>query len=268
VLESLRRHVLITLLPVVLLVSAAVAVGLERTPEYTSEARLNVGGLNLTQQSIEGYTTAVQQLAVAYARSIEATGVVTPVAKELGLSSSEVVGAISATPIQGSPVISIRATAERPESAVRLADAAADSLVTYAITLNSGRQISGQLLDRFAAASREFRTAQNALDRAEARGRPREKLQTRVDTARLKMQAVGFLYQQSQAGQATTQLVQKLTPAGPAKSDREKVLKDLVAGALVAGLLIGVGLAVARANALARRRVALATAVRGPVGGP
>jgi uncharacterized protein involved in exopolysaccharide biosynthesis len=70
------------------------------------------------------------------------------------------------------------------------------------------------------------------------------------------MQTAGFLYQQSQAGQATTNIVQKLTPGGRATSDRDAMLKDLIAGALIAGLLIGVGLAVARENALARRRTA------------
>jgi capsular polysaccharide biosynthesis protein len=253
--ESLRRHWLIALLPVVLLVGAAVAYGLQRSPEYTSEARLNVGGLNLTQQSIEGYTHAVAQLAVAYSRSIDATGVTEPVAKDLGVTQDEVVDAVSATPIQGSPVISIHATADDASEAERLADSAADSLVDYAVTLNSGRELSDDLLERFVDASADFRKARLALDRAPARGRRREQLETRVDTAKLRMDTVRFLYGQSQAGQATVHIVQKLAPAAVAKSDRRDKLEDYVAAALIAGLLIGVGLAVARANAVTRRRL-------------
>jgi capsular polysaccharide biosynthesis protein len=255
-LESLRRHVVLLLVPVVLLVAGAVAYGLNRTPEYTSEARVNVGGLNLTDQSIPGYTTAVQQLSVAYARSIDAAAVVDPVARKLGMTPNDVLDRISATPVQGSAVLRIRATGTDATTARRLADAATDSLIAYALELNAGRGTSEVLLARFQQASRDFQNARSQLARAPARGSARERLETRTDIARLEMQTAGFLYQQSQAGQATTNIVQKLTPGGRATSDRDAMLKDLIAGALIAGLLIGVGLAVARENALARRRTA------------
>jgi hypothetical protein len=253
VLDALRRHWVFALLPVLLLTSAAAAVGLQREPEYTSEARLNVGGLNLTRQSIEGYTAAVQQLAVAYARSVDADGVVKPVARELRLPPAEVVDRVSATPIQGSSVIRVMATGDSADAAERVADATAESLVDYAIDLNSGRSTSDRLLSRFKKASRELRRVKVRQFRARPSERPQ--LQTQVDTARLEMNTAGFLYSQSQAGQATTELVQKLAPAATATSDREDVLKDLLAAGLIAGLVIGVGLAVARANALARRRL-------------
>jgi hypothetical protein len=179
---------------------------------------------------------------------------VRPVAKEAGVSRAQVREAISATPIQGSPIISVRATASEPKEAVQLADAAADSLVAYAVELNSGRQLSSDLLDRYRSAASQFRRARIELARAPAGGR-REAVETRVDTAKLKRDTLGFLYSQSQAGQATVHLVQQLAPAAAATSDRDKVLKDYVAAALIAGLLIGVGLAVAQANAVARRRL-------------
>lgn len=251
--DAVRRHLLLALMPVVLFVGAAVALGLERQSEYTSEARLNVGGLNLTRQSIEGYTAAVQQLAVAYARSVDAEGVVEPVGRELRVSPQDVAARVSATPIQGSSVVRVLATGDSAAEAERIADVTADSLVEYAIELNSGRSTSDRMLTRFREASRSVRRARAALDRA--RGRKRSTLQTRLDVARLEMETAGFLYSQSQAGQATTELVQKLAPASPATNDRDDVLKDYLAAALVAGLLCGIGLAVARANALARRRL-------------
>ena len=254
VLESLRRHFLIALLPVLLLGGGAVALGMTREPEYTSEARLNVGGLNLTQQAIEGYSFAVQQLAIAYARSIHATGVIEPVARETGLTPAEVVDTVSATPIQGSPIISIRATTGDPAQSVRVADAAAESLVDYAVELNSGRDLSDDLLTRYRDAAADFREARLEASRG-GRGSRRERLETRADTAKLKRDTLGFLYSQSQAGQATVNLVQKLAPAAAAESDRAEVLQDYLAAAVIAGLLIGVGLAVARANAVARRRL-------------
>src|SRR4051794_18464340 len=66
VLEAILRSLPLVILPVLLLVGGAVAYGLNREPTYTSETRLNVGGLSLTVESIPGYTTAVQQLAVSY----------------------------------------------------------------------------------------------------------------------------------------------------------------------------------------------------------
>ena len=253
-LESLRRHFIIALLPVLLLGGGAVALGLSRAPEYTSEARLNVGGLNLTQQAIEGYSHAVQQLAIAYSRSIHATGVIEPVARETSLPPAEIVDAVSATPIQGSPIISVRATTGDAAQSVRLADAAAESLVDYAVELNSGRDLSADLLTRYRDAAADYREARLEASRG-GRGSRRERLETRADTAKLKRDTLGFLYSQSQAGQATVHLVQKLAPAAAATSDRDEVLQDYVAAAIIAGLLIGVGLAVARANAVARRRL-------------
>lgn len=255
VLQSLRRHLVLALLPVVLLIGAGVAIGLARTPEYESEARLNVGGLTLTQQSIEGYTSAVQQLAVAYSRTIDANGVVEPVSAETGVPPGEVVDRVSATPIPGSPVIRVIATGEDSGETIRLADAAADALVAYAVELNSGETQSGRLLVRFRAASRDFRRASATLDRARRRKRDTRAIETRVDIARLRMQVAGVLYQNSQAGQATTGLVQKLAPAARANSDRDEMLRTLVAGGAVGGLLIGIGLAVWRGSAVARRRL-------------
>src|SRR3954447_5671055 len=113
--HAVRRSLPVVIVPVLLLVGGAIAFGMLRHPTYTSEARLNVGGLALTQQSIQGYTGAVAQLAVAYSRAIDATGVVNPTARRTGLTPSEVAGRISATPIQGSPVIRVRATGKNAD---------------------------------------------------------------------------------------------------------------------------------------------------------
>jgi hypothetical protein len=254
VLEALRRHFLIALLPVILLVAAAIAYGLEREPEYESEARLNVGGLNLTSQSIEGYTAAVTQLAVAYSRSIHATRVVEDASRATGIAPGEIVSRTDATPIQGSSVIRILVTGGEAGQTRALADAMADSLVDYAIELNRGRSASQRLLDRYERASRQFIAERQRLDRAR-RPRARRQIEQRLSVAKLERDTAGFLYGQSKAGEAVTELVQKLAPASPPTSDRDEKTRDYAAGAAIAGVLIGIGLAVARANALARRRL-------------
>jgi hypothetical protein len=256
ILTALRRHWPLVVLPVLLLVGAAVAIGLQRDAEYESESRLNVGGLTLTQQSIEGYTTAVQALAVSYSRAIHAGDVVEPAAAEVGVTPNDVLDRVNATPIQGSPVIRVIATGGDPNETRALADAAGDALVAYAEKLNSGSSQSPRLLRRYRAASRELRAIGADLRRARRRNSSSvERLEAREDIARLEMQVAGTLYQNSQAGQATVGLVQKLAPATRAKSDRDEYLRQLIAGGAVGGLLIGIGLAVWRGNASARRRV-------------
>lgn len=243
------------LLPVILLGGGAAAYGLLRTPTYKSDARLNVGGLDLTQQSIQGYSTAVQQLAVAYARTISAEGVVDPVARELRLAPVEVVDRVTATPVPGTSVITVQATSRDPQQAARLADAASAALVRYALKLNGASTASDQLLRRFLTASRALQAASSAVARTPPRGAQHRAAQTRADVARLEMQTAGALYQQSQVGEATTNLVQQLAPAGRPADDRSAVLQQVLAGGLLAGLLIGVGLAVARGNRLTLRRL-------------
>jgi len=254
VLEAIRRSIPLVILPVLLLVGAAVAYGLYREPTYTSEARLNVGGLNLTTQTLAGYTTAVQQLAVAYSRAIDATPVITPAARKVGLTPQQVAKQVSATPIQGSPVIRVLATSKDGAEARRLANAVAGSLVKYAVDLNTGSDQSARLLRNFKAATKRMQAAGAKAQRLGFKNPRYKAAKTREDIARLKAQTAGALYQRSVAGRAMTNLVQKLAPAAPATSDRNSVLQQFIAGALAGGLLIGVGLALLRANRLTLRR--------------
>jgi capsular polysaccharide biosynthesis protein len=255
--QAVKRSLPLVILPVLLLVAGAAAYGLLREPTYTTEARLNVGGLTLTQQSIDGYTGAVAQLAVAYSRAIDATGVVEPVARRLDLPPEEVASRISATPIQGSPVIRVIATGKDSAQTRRLADGMADSLVDYAMELNAGEQRGQRLLRRYVAASRDYRRASLEAARFDSDDERRRPFQVRADIARLKQTVSGVLYQQAVAGQATLNLVQKLAPAAPPSSDRDEVLQQALAGGLIAGLLIGIGLAVWRTNRLTARRLGL-----------
>jgi hypothetical protein len=247
--------VLIAVIPVILFVGGAAAIGLARHPVYTSEARLNVGGLNLTQQSTEGYVTAVQALAQAYARVVDAEGVVKPVAKKFHVSQLYVLRHVGAIPIQGSPVVRVLATGDSAQKAQLLANATADQIVKYALKLNAGKAASETMRKRYLAASKDLQDAAAKLNNLKQTDPGRKSIQTRIDGDRLEMQATSYLYQQSQLGQSFTSLVQKLAPAGLAKSDRQSVLQDYLVGGLVAGLLVGVGLAVWRTNRMLRRRL-------------
>jgi uncharacterized protein involved in exopolysaccharide biosynthesis len=242
----------LVLLPILIFVGIAVAYAVTRTPVYSSNAQLSVGGVNLTVQSIPGYAVAVNQLAVAYSRSADATPVVRAVARETGMEPDDIVRAVSVTPVEGSPVIRVHAEATAAADAERLANAEADALVSYATKLNRTNPDTPRLLRRYVAGSRRVDRAAAAV-RDATTAAERNRAETRLAVARLQRKTDQFLYQQSQAGGATTSLVRQLAPASPASSDRSSVMQRAILAALVAGLLVGVGLALARAETTMRR---------------
>src|SRR5437588_87296 len=207
VLQALRRNALVAVIPVVVLVLGALAIGLARHPVYTSEARLNVGGLNLTQQSTEGYVTAVQALAQAYARVIDANGVVKPVAKKLHTSQLYVIEHSATVPIQQTPVIRVIGTGDSAKKARLMADAMANQIVKYAININAGKATSDALRKRFLASSRAVQDDTAKLNGLSPNDPKRQSIQTQIDGAKLEMQANTYLYQQSRLGESFTGVV-------------------------------------------------------------
>jgi hypothetical protein len=249
IVQAVQRNVLLAIAPVLVLVVVAAAIAAVRGPTYTSDAQLNVGGVNLTTQSIPGYSVAVAQLAVAYSRSIYATPLVNKVAKQVGSSPSDVVHNMYATPVEQAPVVRIRATGSSPSQAQRLANATADALVSYAVTLSRNNPDAPRLLRQFVEDTKTLRVAN-----ADA-ARGKKGAQTRADVALLLQRTDALLYQQSVGGNAATSLVQKLAPASIATSDRGSVFQVLLLSAVIAGALIGVGLAIAQAHTQSRRRL-------------
>ena len=80
VLEAMRWHWRLALLPVVLLIGAAIVVGMLRTPVYTATANLTVDFGAESPSSLPGSVTAAQALADSYSRAVQATPVVRGVA--------------------------------------------------------------------------------------------------------------------------------------------------------------------------------------------
>jgi capsular polysaccharide biosynthesis protein len=254
VVQAIQRNLPLFLVPIVVLAGLAVAIAKIREPVYSSDAQINVGGVNLTTQSIPGYTVAVAQLAVAYSRSVNAVPVVKSVAKRAGITPADVPTRVSAIPIEQTPVVRIRATGSTAQEARTIADATADALVRYAKRLNRTNPDTPRLLSRFVADSRRLRAATARVDNAKSRTE-RERAQTAADLALLQQRTDAVLYGQSVAGDAATSLVQKLAPASIAKSDRSSVFQRLLLGAIIAGALIGAGLALMSAHADSRRRL-------------
>ena len=250
--QAALRNLVIVLIPIVLLVGGAVAYGIERKPVYTSTAQLGVGGVNLPLQAISGYSVAVAQLAVTYARSVDAPQIVEPAARQAGVTPADAVRDLSATPVEGSAVIRVSAETKDAGQAQRLADGAADALAAYAARLNRNNPDTPRLLRQFVADSRAVRDATTAVGKAKSAAE-RKSAQTSLAVAKLRQQTDGALYQQSQSGGGSTTLVRKIAPAAAATSDRSSMLQRYVIAALIAGALIGGGLAMARESSRRRR---------------
>jgi capsular polysaccharide biosynthesis protein len=249
VVQAVQRNLVLAIAPVIVLVVAAAVIATVREPTYSSDAQLNVGGVNLSTQSIPGYSVAVSALAVAYARSIQAVPIVNSISRRTGLSRRQVIQSMTATPVEQTPVVRIQAEASSSQQASRIANAAADALVKYAASLNESNPDTPRLLRQYIAHSEEIRIATKALQRGE------KGAATRLDLANLQQRTDVFLYQASVAGDASTSLVRKLAPASIPESDRTSVFEQLLLAAVVAGTLIGVGLALARAHSQSRRRL-------------
>ncbi|MEA2474183.1 MAG: hypothetical protein QOE06_2098, partial [Thermoleophilaceae bacterium] len=189
-----------------------------------------------------------------YARSVDATPVLNSVSKRAGVTPLQAAQQMSATPVEQTPVVRIHATGSTPQEAQAVANATADALVRYAVQLNRANPDTPRLLKRFVADSRRLRVANAAVTRAKT-GAARDRAQTEQDLALLQQRTDASLYGQSVAGDAATSLVQKLAPASLPKSDRTSVFQRLFLGAILAGALIGVGLALARAHSQSRLRL-------------
>lgn len=259
--ESMRRHWIVAMLPALLLIPIGVGIGVARSPRYTAESRLIVGRLAIGNPGLSGFVTATQSLASAYSRAVTATGVVEPVARKLGMTTSEVGSRVAGSPIQQSPVLRIIATGTSTAQAIALANTTSTALIAYVSSLNRENPDGSRLLTQYGRASRAFNRADLKLQAAQGtfRRRPNAAHAAALSAAtsaraaaQLEMQTAGALYQASEAGQAAASLVGTLNDATSATSDRRSVEELLgIVGALV-GLAIGAALATARAKRVTR----------------
>lgn len=252
---SVRRHWFLVLVTVLVFVGAGAAVGLVRDPVYTARAKLTVGRINLSAPgALSGYSQASQALASGYSRAVDADAVVLPVAREANRSAQSIRDHISASPVPESPVFRVQATGEDKADTIRLANLASSSLLAYLTDLNRSTPDSTRLYARYESAARRVnshRVTQKRLAEIIAASKtPSSELRaalvrskTAADAAALRAQALRQAYVTSLASQSNTELVQLLAPATTAPSDRRAKLELALFAGLVAGLLVGAGLA-------------------------
>lgn len=245
--EAVRRHPFLTLLPILLLTGAAVALGLSREPTYTSEARLSVGELNPSVQTAPGIVEANQQLASAYSRAVKADAVLRPVARELGISRDAAAARLSASPVAESPILVIEGTGASQREATEAADTASQALVRYIRSLGADESSAERILADLRDARVEEARAEDEVDLTET-----PETEAALENARLKVRALQQAYLDETQGGATTP-VQIINPADSATSDERSFLKLAVTVGVLAGIALGVALATLRAAARHRR---------------
>ncbi|HXS47681.1 MAG TPA: hypothetical protein VN756_09490 [Solirubrobacterales bacterium] len=250
----------VVLFAVLIVVAVGVAIALVRTPTYTATARLAVGRIDITSPgALSGYAVATQALATGYSRTVTAGAVARPVAAKNDLSVKEVQDSITATPVAESPIFRVDATASSGDRAVALANDSSHALVAYAADLNQNNPDSARLYRQYRTATVLRKIAKQELHTAvEVSGSEPTasattdvaKAQSSFDAADLRVNALGKAYTASVQGQAATQLVQIISPATEATSDRGSVLMILAFIGVVIGLLVGAALATLREGKL------------------
>jgi capsular polysaccharide biosynthesis protein len=255
-LTAMRRHWILALIPVLLLVGAAVQVGLKRTPRFTATAHVTVGSVFVS--SPVGIASALQgteSLASVYSRLIDATAVTQITSRRLAEHSLPNSGTVSATPIADSPIVKVTAVAASERQAIALANAASSSLVEYVNREGSADDDANTIARLYEAAALRFRQQADVRNRivarykrhpTEANRRTRDRAAAATDTALLRRDGLLARYQTAVQGVTARPPLRVLTSATAASSDRYTTLQILVFVGVLGGLAAGAALALLR----------------------
>ena len=265
VLESLRRHKLLAILPVVILTAAGVAMGLRHQPAYTATAKMWVNGFDLTAPgALNGYTDASVSLAATYARLASSQPVAAAAGRRLRLSPQAVEGHISASPVPQSPIFNITATSPSASQSVALSNATSQSVARFVGSSLKQANAASSARNQFQAATDDLNSKLAARDSAEKKYSDNPSASTQAamvnarsayDVAQARKQSLENAYQSLQSSAAAPSgNASVVNPATAAASDKPAYMQKTIFAGLVAGIVLGIALATFRANQLVRGR--------------
>jgi uncharacterized protein involved in exopolysaccharide biosynthesis len=266
-LAAMRVYWVLIAVCVIVLGAAGAAAGLTAQQTYTAQAQLNVGGGDLTSQSIPGYAVGVQSLASAYSRAISADAIVARTATVVHRSTGDVRGALSASPIPESPLILVEATGPTENAAVALANAGSTQLINYVTARAPQTADADALLRRFRTASAQLAAAQRRLgtvksdiggakDLSSEQASRLQDAQAAVDVAQLQTKTLADQYSSESSTGDQKSVVRVLASASVADSDRHSRAEKLALAGVVAGFVLGCALAMALWARRRPRRIA------------
>jgi uncharacterized membrane protein len=248
--ESLLRHPWLVFLPVLVLVGVAIAVGALRTPQYTAEARINVGRADVPAYTLQGVTIGNATLAGSYARAIAAPSVIRDAARAADITTADARTRLSGSQVPRSTLIRVEGQGSSEREARRLANGGAAGLIRYIEQVNA-EQLDTGILDRYRRAQRRTDRMRRRYIAASAKygrtSRRAERARLDMLTAQLSSQTLSTRVVQN-TEQPLHNLLQLVVPATTAESDRSSVLSRLILISLAAGLLLGLALALLRNN--------------------
>lgn len=261
-LSAARRHWFLALLPVLLFVGGAVALGLKRPARYEATSNLAVGHVYVNNPvGIATIIDATQALAAVYSRAIHSGEVLRDTRRRLGEGSS-VSGSFNATPLPNSPLIKVTAESSSARGAITLANSSADALAQYVNRQIRDDSASTTLSDRYRDSALSYRKAIDERDRLTRRYEREPSRKTKdarnraaavADTALLRREALRASYEQAVQGGTASVGVESFSRAAGATSDRRSMLQILVFVGLLGGLAAGAALALLRAARDIRR---------------
>lgn len=237
----------------VLLAAAGVAVGVRRTPTWSSTAGLQVGAkIDPNSAGFSNFVQSESALTATFSRAITAPAVLAQIASKTGLSADQSAKQISASPVPDTAAINVIGIGPDAATAKRMANAGAGALVNYESTRRYGTSIT--LFKEYRAQTRVVAGAKAHVQDVE-NANPNDPSNPDViaanaaaAAAQTRANALSAAYTQALTNDPTaaTNLVTPLSTAISATSDRKHKIELFGLIGLAAGLLIGTAIGIVR----------------------
>lgn len=245
--SSVLQHPGIVAVCTVALLLAGLVAGTMQKPTYTSSARLVVGSISAPADSVPGIVEANRQLAGIYARLVDTQGVI-----DAGRNGAPAApGGVFATPIAETSMIIVTGSSDSAAHAKQVTQQRAEGLRAYVAQINGGNQGVTSLLDQYTQATKDNAAAQQAVSTYKSGTPEYAAAQARVSSTKLTMDTLADRYAKAATASDTSGVLTLISNADYAASNKKALVKKDGALGLVAGLVLGCGLAVA---ATARKR--------------
>jgi capsular polysaccharide biosynthesis protein len=264
-LRTIRRYWYLVLICAVLGAACGGVYAFKRAPVYTATARLSAVAVNASNAaSLAGSLEAAQGLASTFARVVQSTAVVNPVANKLHTTPAWVAAHLSGTPVPTSPFVTISANASTPEVAKTAANTALTALSAYAHRLLNTQSSSASVLKIIHGYAVALSRAEDQVTRLKAQAQRQEASQTlttttsgpalpdprmqrqideataKVTDAQTQLSGAQAVYTQASENNTTSRQAVSLAPASSASNDRRQVAQIAILFGLLVGGVIGV----------------------------
>jgi len=255
--HGLRRFWWLIVGLAVLLGAAGVYVGANRGATYTAAASVNVGRVDIRSQALPGYMTAAQALAASYSRVATSDRAAAEIGRRLRLSPQTVAGRLAAAPVPKAPIFVITARGPSAAAAIGLANAATDQIKRYVSSTDAGDAAATGILSAYRKQARRAASLKLKIRGLRSEGAAASAIsraQLALQTSRVRLQGLSTQYQAQSQEVLSTAGIEVLDRPTRAVSNHSKTIKQYGAAGAVAGLLLGVALALGLERWMTRRR--------------